>query len=163
MHPEAELLKQVWEQAGLPDHTAPRAGCIAPPPKPDEWGTAEEAVAALRIFGGEGWAEYTSAVHRISDASRLEPPADCGPLLAAELARGEHSLHVRFSEGRWRGWRLEQSEGNGLLVRSVQQSRGGGQLWYDVAWTPDPDGVLRPSLARFLGFKEPGRDTEGGP
>ncbi len=124
--------------------------------------TPEEALEALRDFGGTGWVCATDE----RTLRRFAPQTPLGALpegtwpLCGEAARGDESLHLTRDHRGWQLVRLTRRPGDdrGILVQSRLVARDGGTLRYETAWElEESEGMeeLRPAGFRFLGFDDP--------
>ena len=124
--------------------------------------TPEEALGALRDFGGTGWVCATDerTVRRFAPETPLgQLPEGTWPL-CGEAARGDESLHLTRDHQGWQEVRLTRRSGEpeGILVQSRLVARDGGTLRYETVWEPlESEGIreLRPTCFRFLGFGDP--------
>lgn len=119
----------------------------------EDFSSPEALGQRLRGQKGQGWILLPSQVSRWDGGDWPK-----GPILAAEIAQGEHSLHIRPWGGGWRMWIYsDKHEGDDrCLDESFLSTEGSNQLLYRVYWklAPGDDGiqVYRPYAARFLGW-----------
>lgn len=120
----------------------------------DAAGVAER----IRAFAPEqGWLQFTDRVVLLDELEDGE--LDSGRLLAAELARDDVSLHIRWQNDGWLAWEIHRRDGDDLLLQQnyLATSRAAGKkLRYQTCWQRDEAGELRPALSRFVGFVEGG-------
>ena len=124
-------------------------------------GTAELWRAIADFGEAEGW------ICLPHEVVAWPGPAAEGPLLSAELARGDGtSLHIRREGRGWRCWRYREGEGDPVLVwrESYLGTVAGNperRLRYAEYWScapapAAPDGleVFQPYAARFVGWED---------
>ncbi len=116
----------------------------------------------LKAFDGEGWICFADRLW-LREAG-AEIPEDLGPVLSAELYRrsDDISLHVRQRGPGWVASSIAKTgavKGAGWIItreflRHDWRTTGKGvRAKYEVCWEPAAEGVLRPTVSRFVGFK----------
>lgn len=106
----------------------------------------------LSAFDGDGWVMLTDRVKNLQQGQEVPE----GLILAAERVNGLKSLHIRQHETSWCAWTYEcvlDEQSEGLLFTETLERIPQGQLLYEVAWTPDEEGVYRPSSSRLKQVK----------
>lgn len=114
-----------------------------------------------------GWLAFRSGVTWFAPDRPLPDVTGLGPLLAADLAAGQESLHIRYDSLPEPGWlstrfREGADDGTPFLAETVEQMAETGdpamRLRYRRYWAPaddgdgDGSGPMTPRFARFLGF-----------
>jgi len=107
----------------------------------------------------EGWISYTDAVEVIKTDSKIQADKY---VIAAELAKGAHSLHVRQSGRGWTATELTRESGEGVVVIDTFIAREdkvpGARMRYETCWqereSPVQGGAkaFQSVASRFAGF-----------
>ena len=101
---------------------------------------------------GHGWVARTSGVQVFPGE---ENDTSLGPVVAAELTRGDTTLQVRRHPEKWVLTILtETGEKTHLADEIVHLTTGGGAARYMRYWQLPADGAVEIIASRFIGFEE---------